>query len=77
MNMAIIHKYSKPQPINFEARILDAEDSKLYHEVLQKAKKDFSKGFKYISNNINPINATGSNFFFVSLMDELLGKEKK
>ena len=75
--MAIIHKYQKFNPKNFEARILDKEDSKFYHEVLTKAKKDFSKGYEFISNNINPDDATGSNFFFVCLADELLGKDKK
>jgi len=71
--MAIIQKYLKT--LDSEARILDKEDFKFYKEVLKKAKKDFQKGFQYISNNINPIDVTGSNFFFACLADELLGKD--
>jgi hypothetical protein len=75
--MVTIHKYQKFNPTNFEAMILGIEDSKFYQEVLTKAKKDFPKGYQFISKNINPDKATGSNFFFVCLADEILGKDKK
>ncbi|HUW44095.1 MAG TPA: hypothetical protein VMV95_04005 [Bacillota bacterium] len=74
--MAKIHRYAKQVP-GFEARILDADDSEFYKEVLAKAKKDFPNAYTFISNNIDAENATGSNFFFVCLADEMLGKTKR
>jgi len=71
--MSIIHKYTKDVPI-FKARILNSDDSQFYKEVLQKAKIDFPHAYPYISKNINPENAEGSNFLFVCLLDEMLGK---
>jgi len=74
--MAIIHKYPKRAPA-FEARILDKQDSEIYKEVLKKAKEKFPLGFKYISHNIDAENVTGSNYFFVCLLDEMLGKDSR
>jgi hypothetical protein len=75
--MSKIHKYQKFNPESFEARILDRESSQFYHEVLNKARKDFLKGHKYISNSINADEAEGSNFLFVCLADEILGSKKR
>jgi len=74
--MPKIHKYAKQVP-GFEAKILDKEDSKFYKEVLAKAKKDFPNAYQSISNNIDVEDAKGSNFFFVCLADEMLGKTKR